>query len=160
MKPCKVYSIQENDVIVPETDYYEVVHFDMKEPHVIRSSDGNKPLLVEKEVHCTPIRKFSEISEFGTRINTYVAFDKKLEDYVNTIINEKLQEQGFSHNKEISVYKKDLGKVSFELEQLREYSYQQRKDFMHKGDKLLFRLSLGIASLFSGAVICLGVVFS
>lgn len=40
MRPCKVYSIQENDVIVPETDYYEVVHFDMKEPHVIRSSGG------------------------------------------------------------------------------------------------------------------------
>lgn len=79
---------------------------------------------------------------------------------MNLLIKEKLQEQGFSHNKEICLYKADLDIVSFELEQLREYSYQQRKDFMHKWDKLLFRLSLGIASLFSGAVICLGVVFS
>ena len=160
MRPCKVYSIQENDVIVPETDYYEVVHFDMKEPHVIRSSDGNKPLLVEEEIHCTPIRKFSEISEFGTRINTYVAFDKKLEDYVNLLIKEKLHEQEVYHNKEISVHKEGIDKALFELEQLRYHNYQQRINFMNKWDELLFRLSLGIASLFSGTVICLGVVFS
>lgn len=142
MRPCKVYSIQENDVIVPETDYYEFVSFGMKEPHVIRSSDGNKPLLVEEEVYHTPIRKFSEISEFGRRVNTYIAFDKKLEDYVNTITEERLHEQEFSHNKEISMYKKDLDKVLFELKQLREHNYSQRKEFMVKWDNLLFKLSL------------------
>lgn len=145
MKPCKVYSIQENDVIVPERDYYEVEVFNSYQPYVI-SDTGKEPLLIEKEVQHTPIRKFSEISEFGTRINTYVAFDKKLEDYVNTITEEQLHEQEFSHNKEISMYKEDLDKALFELKHLREHNYHQRREFMVKRDNLLFKLSLASTS--------------
>lgn len=160
MKPCKVYSIQENDVIVPETDYYEVVHFDMKEPHVIRSSDGNKPLLVENEVHCTPIRQFSEISEFGTRINTYVAFDKKLEDYVNLLIKEREDELKSKYNLEIEksdrVYKSLLRTYA----RLTTRHVQQREAFMKKWNSHLHNLLLGGISVVIGvSVILLGKVY-
>ena len=154
MRPCKVYSIQENDVIVPERDYYEVEVFNNIQPYVM-SGEGLEPLLLEREFQHTPIRKFSEISEFGTRINTYVAFDRKLENYVNTITEERLHEQEFYHNKEISMYKKDLDKALFELKHLREHNHHQRKAFMVKWDNLLLKLSLGSTSLIGGMVFLL-----
>ena len=159
MKPCKVYSIQENDVIVPETDYYEVEIFNSHQLYVI-SDTGKEPLLIEKEVQRTPIRKFSEISEFGTRINTYVAFDKKLEDYVNLLIKEREDELTSKYNLEIEksdrVYKSLLRTYA----RLTTRHVQQREAFMKKWNSHLHNLLLGGISVVIGVfVILLGKVY-